>query len=83
MALETVGSREIKLVDDAAVVTSGSIHGGNRSNIIPNEVVLVGTIRTLSKEAREHMYEAIPRKAQGIADSMRAEVEVILPLDYS
>nr|WP_297348922.1 amidohydrolase [uncultured Glaciecola sp.] len=83
MALQTVVSREIKLVDDAAVVTIGSIHGGNRSNIIPNEVVLVGTIRTLSKEAREHMYEAIPRKAKGIADSMRAEVEVILPLDYS
>ncbi|MFQ3207444.1 MAG: amidohydrolase [Glaciecola sp.] len=83
MALQTVVSREIKLVDDAAVVTIGSIHGGNRSNIIPNEVVLVGTIRTLSKEAREHMYESIPRKAKGIADSMRAEVEVILPLDYS
>jgi amidohydrolase len=83
MALQTVVSREIKVIDDAAVVTIGSIHGGNRSNIIPNEVVLVGTIRTLNKAAREHMYEAIPRKAKGIADSMRAEVEVILPLDYS
>jgi amidohydrolase len=83
MALQTVVSREIKVIDDAAVVTIGSIHGGNRSNIIPNEVVMVGTIRTLNKAAREHMYEAIPRKAKGIADSMRAEVEVILPLDYS
>ena len=83
MALQTVVNREIKLIDDAAVVTIGSIHGGNRSNIIPNEVVMVGTIRTLNKAAREHMYEAIPRKAKGIADSMRAEVEVILPLDYS
>jgi amidohydrolase len=83
MALQTIVSREIKVIDDAAVVTIGSIHGGNRSNIIPNEVVLVGTIRTLNEAAREHMYEAIPRKAKGIADSMRAEVEVILPLDYS
>jgi len=83
MALQTIVSREIKVIDDAAVVTIGSIHGGNRSNIIPNEVVLVGTIRTLNEAARKHMYEAIPRKAKGIADSMRAEVEVILPLDYS
>jgi amidohydrolase len=71
MALQTVVSREIKLIDDAAVVTIGSIHGGNRSNIIPN------------KAAREHMYEAIPRKVKGIADSMRAEAVVTLPLDYS
>ncbi|MFT5541132.1 MAG: amidohydrolase [Glaciecola sp.] len=83
MALQTVVSREIKLIDDAAVVTIGSIHGGNRSNIIPNEVTLIGTIRTLNKAAREHMYEAIPRKVKGIADSMRAEAVVTLPLDYS
>jgi metal-dependent amidase/aminoacylase/carboxypeptidase family protein len=81
--LQTIVSREIKVIDDAAVVTIGSIHGGNRSNIIPNEVTLVGTIRTLNEAAREHMYEAIPRKVKGIADSMRAEAEVILPLDYS
>ena len=83
MGLQTVVSREIKVIDDAAVVTVGSIHGGNRSNIIPNEVTMIGTIRTLNKVARDHMYEAIPRKAKGIADSMRAEVEVTLPLDYN
>jgi amidohydrolase len=83
MSLQTIVSREIKLIDEAAVVTIGSIHGGNRSNIIPSEVELVGTIRTLNKAARDHMYEALPRKVQGIADSMRAEAEVTLPLDYS
>lgn len=83
MALQTIVSREIKVIDDAAVVTIGSIHGGNRSNIIPNEVTMVGTIRTLNKDAREHMYEAIPRKVKGIADSMRAEAVVTLPLDYN
>ena len=83
MSLQTIVSREIKLIDEAAVVTIGSIHGGNRSNIIPSEVELVGTIRTLNKAAREHMYEAVPRKVRGIADSMRAEVEVTLPLDYN
>ncbi|MCW8090862.1 amidohydrolase [Alteromonas sp. ASW11-130] len=83
MSLQTIVSREIKVIDDAAVVTIGSIHGGNRSNIIPSEVELVGTIRTLNKTARELMYEAMPRKVKGIADSMGAEAELTLPLDYN
>jgi amidohydrolase len=82
MAIQTIVSREIRLIDDAAVVSVGSIHGGNRSNIIPNEVELVGTIRTLNKAAREHIYEALPRKVKGIAQSMGAEAELTLPLDY-
>ena len=83
ISLQTIVSRELRLIDDAAVITVGSIHGGNRSNIIPNEVELVGTIRTLNKEAREHIYEALPRKAEAIGDSMLADVEVTLPLDYN
>lgn len=82
-SLQTIVSRELTLVDDGAVITIGSIHGGVRSNIIPNEVELVGTIRTLNEAAREHIYEALPRKANAIADSMRASVEVTLPLDYN
>lgn len=83
MGLQTIVSREIRVIDDAAVVTVGSIKGGNRSNIIPMEVEMVGTIRTLNEDARAHMYEAVPRKAKAIAESMRAEVEVTLPLDYN
>ncbi len=83
MALQTIVSREIRLIDDAAVVSIGSIHGGNRSNIIPNEVEMVGTIRTLNHAAREHIYEAMERKVKGIADSMGATAELTLPLDYN
>lgn len=83
MALQTIVSREIRLIDDAAVVSIGSIHGGNRSNIIPNEVEMVGTIRTLNHAAREHIYEAMERKVKGIADSMGAQAELTLPLDYN
>ena len=82
MAIQTIVSRELKLIDDAAVVSIGSIHGGNRSNIIPSEVEMVGTIRTLNKAAREHIYEALPRKVKAIAESMGAEAELTLPLDY-
>ena len=83
MSIQTIVSRELKLIDDAAVVSIGSIHGGNRSNIIPNEVEMVGTIRTLNKAAREHIYESLPRKVKAIAESMGAEAELTLPLDYS
>jgi len=82
MSIQTIVSRELKLIDDAAVVSIGAIHGGNRSNIIPNEVEMVGTIRTLNKAAREHIYEALPRKVKAIADSMGADAELTLPLDY-
>lgn len=83
MSLQTIVSRELKLIDDAAVVTIGAIHGGNRSNIIPSEVEMVGTVRTLNKAAREHIYEVLPRKVNAIADSMGATAELTLPLDYS
>jgi amidohydrolase len=82
MSLQTIVSRELQLLDDAAVITIGAINGGNRSNIIPNEVELVGTIRTLNEKARDHIYEALPRKVHAIAQSMRAEAEITLPLDY-
>ncbi|CAD5252915.1 Thermostable carboxypeptidase 1 [Alteromonas sp. 38] len=82
MSIQTIVSRELKLIDDAAVVSIGSIHGGNRSNIIPNEVEMVGTIRTLNKAAREHIYESLPRKVNAIAESMGAQAELTLPLDY-
>ena len=83
MALQTIVSREVELVDSAAVVSIGSIHGGNRSNIIPHEVELVGTIRTLNPEIREHIHQSIHRKAEGVAKSMGATIDVTLPLDYS
>lgn len=79
MSLQTIVSREIKLIDDAAVVTVGSIVGGNRTNIIPEKVELLGTIRTLDKKARELVYEAVQRKVKGITESMGATAEIDMP----
>lgn len=83
MGLQTIVSRELTLVDDGAVITVGKIQGGVRSNIIPNEVEMVGTIRTLNEKARDHIYEALPRKVNAIAESMGATAEITLPLDYN
>ena len=82
MGLQTIVSREVELIDSAAVVSVGKITGGNRSNIIPNEVEMIGTIRSLNPDTRKHIHEAVHRKVNAIATSMNATAEVTLPLDY-
>ena len=47
-SLQTIVSRNVNLTQNPAVVTIGSIHGGNRSNIIPEKVEMLGTVRTFS-----------------------------------
>jgi amidohydrolase len=59
-------------------VTIGSIHGGLRSNIIPDSVVMVGTVRTLNPEHKAEIEERIRRTVAGIAESAGATAEVSL-----
>jgi hippurate hydrolase len=66
LAIQTIVSREDSPFDPA-VVTVGSIHGGTRYNIIPDEVHLQLTIRTYKEEVRQHILAALARMAQGIA----------------
>jgi len=66
LALQTIVSREIHPLDPA-VVTVGSIHGGTKHNIIPDEVHLQLTIRSYSDEVREKLIAAIKRIAIGQA----------------
>ena len=66
LALQTIVSRENSPLDPA-VVTVGSIHGGTKRNIIPDEVTLQLTIRTYKEEVRQHVLAAIKRIAEGTA----------------
>ncbi|MDR3675283.1 MAG: amidohydrolase [Acidobacteriota bacterium] len=66
LAIQTIVSRENSPFDPA-VVTVGSIHGGTRYNIIPDEVRLQLTIRTYKEEVRQHILASLQRIAQGIA----------------
>jgi amidohydrolase len=66
LAIQTIVSREISPFDPA-VVTVGSIHGGTRYNIIPDDVHLQLTIRTYKEEVRQHILESLDRMARGIA----------------
>jgi len=66
LALQTIVSRENSPLDPA-VVTVGSIHGGTKHNIIPDEVALQLTIRTYKEEVRQHILASIERIARGAA----------------
>jgi hippurate hydrolase len=65
-ALQTIISRETRPIDPA-VITVGSIHGGTKHNIIPNEVKLQLTLRSYSDAVRRHTIEAIKRICRGEA----------------
>jgi len=66
LALQTIVSRETRPLDPA-VVTVGSIHGGLKGNIIPNEVKLQLTLRSYSDAVRAHLIEAVKRICRGEA----------------
>ncbi len=66
VALQTIVSRENSPLDPA-VVTVGSIHGGTRPNIIPDEVNLQLTVRAYKEEVRQKLLSAIERITKGIA----------------
>ncbi|GIU29004.1 amidohydrolase [Shewanella schlegeliana] len=68
LALQTVASRELSPLEPN-VITVGSIHGGSKHNIIPNEVKLQLTLRSYNPEVRLQQIAAIKRLTKGIAMS--------------
>ncbi len=85
-ALQTIVSRETSPLD-SVVVTVGSIHGGSKHNIIPDEVHLQLTIRSYSDESRDRTIASIRRivEGQAISAGMPKELypEVILTDEYT
>jgi hippurate hydrolase len=66
LVAQTIVSRQID-PQDPAVLTVGTIHGGTKNNIIPDEVTMGLTLRAYSPEVRDHIIEAIRREAGGLA----------------
>lgn len=87
LGLQTITSRQLDLTTAPAVVTIGMIQGGVRSNIIPDEVTMVGTIRTLDKGMRDTIHERIRRITENISESAGATADVTisgnLPVTYN
>lgn len=82
LGLQTIVSRQTDATLAPAVVTIGSIHGGVRNNIIPDNVELLGTIRTLDPQMRRDINERVRRTAERIAESAGAKAEVTIKLGY-
>lgn len=76
MGLQTIVSRQVNISTLPAVLTVGQIQGGNRSNIIPDSVVMVGTLRTFDDAMRRDIAARITRTAQDIARSAGATATV-------
>ncbi len=82
-ALQTIVSRNVELTAAAAVVTVGSIHGGNRSNIIPEQVEMLGTLRALTPTAREQLRTRLIDVATQVGASLGTKVTVEVPVGTS
>jgi amidohydrolase len=74
-ALQTIRSRRINTLEPL-VITVGSIHGGNRFNIITDEVVMEGTMRTLSEEVRTRAQQMMRDTLAGITSAYGAKFEL-------
>jgi amidohydrolase len=80
LGLQTIVSRQSDIRVAPAIVTVGSIQGGVRGNIIPDSVVMTGTIRTYDADMQTEIHERIRSTAQHIAASAGAEAQVDISL---
>ncbi|MEO6721589.1 MAG: amidohydrolase [Ferruginibacter sp.] len=77
--LQPIISRNLNITENAGIVTIGAINGGNRSNIIPEQVEMLGTIRALNLEDEKMLIERVTQVAVKTAESAGATAEVLIP----
>lgn len=78
-SLQTIVSRNLNVTENAGVVTIGTIHGGNRFNIIPEQVEMTGTLRFLSEADEKMIVQRIKDIAVKTGEAAGAAVEVKIP----
>jgi amidohydrolase len=78
-SLQTIVSRNVNLTENPAVVTVGAIEGGNRSNIITDQVVMLGTVRTFSDDNESMVFNRIRQIVEKTAEAAGATATVELP----
>ena len=75
-SLNTVVSRRINIINNPAVVSVGLVEAGTRNNIIPEDAMIMGTIRTFDPELRKEIYDEIRQIAQGVALGTGTDISV-------
>ncbi|WP_316769305.1 amidohydrolase [Pedobacter frigiditerrae] len=78
-SLQTIVSRNLNVTENPGVVTIGSIQGGVRSNIIPEKVEMLGTVRNFTPEDEKMFIERIKTIAVKTGEAAGAKVEVLIP----
>jgi amidohydrolase len=76
MGIQTIVSRNINLAESPAVISVGQINAGVRSNVIPEELIMTGTIRSLDVKVQEMLHARLKKVVTSIAESAGATAEV-------
>jgi len=82
LGLQTIASRQIDVTLEPSIITVGIIRGGNRENIIPDEVELLGTVRAFNEEMRRDIHRRMKQTAESIAQAAGAKAETTVNLGY-
>jgi len=82
LGLQTIPSRQVDSSLAPSIVTVGAIHGGVRTNIIPDQVEMIGTIRSLDAKMRDEIHMRIKRTTESIAASAGATATVEITTGY-
>lgn len=80
--LQTIVSRDTELTKEAAVISVGLIRGGVRNNIIPEEVEMIGTIRTLDYKMQKKLNDEMKRRVPAIAEAFGAKADITIEDGY-
>ncbi len=78
-SLQTIVSRNLDVTENAGVVTIGAINGGNRSNIIPEQVEMLGTLRALTDEDEKMLIDRIKTIVTKTAEAAGATAVAEIP----
>lgn len=79
--LQTIVSRNLNITENAGVVTIGAVNGGNRGNIIPEQVEMLGTIRALNTSDEKMLIERVRQVVTKTAESNGATAEILIPYE--
>lgn len=83
LGLQTIVSRQVNVTQEPAVITIGGIDGGNRFNIIPDKVEMVGTIRTFDEKMRDDIHKRVKLTVESIAAASGATATVVIDKPYN
>ncbi len=82
LGLQTIASRQVDVTMAPSVISIGSIHGGIRNNIIPDQVEMLGTVRAFDTDMRNDILQRVEQTTVSIAESAGTEADVTISYGY-